>query len=214
MRIAQRRIAGYHLSALELMVADLDAEHRRQSLLSAEEFYFQLEGLAGPRRELPDRRVHELFEQQVAAHADAVAAVCGEGSLTYGQLNARANRLARALLARGLGREGVVGGGDGAESGLAGCRARGVQGRWCVFADRAAFPGRSHCGDAYPRRLRSGADRTRQHRHLGPGPHIAAGCPDAFHRCGLRGGSSRRQSWRRGCCGSAGLHLFHLWFDW
>ena len=37
-----------------------------------------------------------------------VAAVCGERSLTYGQLNARANRLARALLARGLGREGVV----------------------------------------------------------------------------------------------------------
>ncbi len=103
------RIAGYHLTALELMVADLDAEHRRQSLLSAEELYFQLEGLAGPRRELPDRRVHELFEQQVAAHPDAVAAVCGEGSLTYGQLNARANRLARALLARGLGREDVVG---------------------------------------------------------------------------------------------------------
>ena len=49
------RIAGYHLSALELMAADLDAEHRRQSLLSAEELHFQLEGLAGPRRELPDR---------------------------------------------------------------------------------------------------------------------------------------------------------------
>ena len=31
------RIAGYHLTALELMAADLDAEHRRQSLLSAEE---------------------------------------------------------------------------------------------------------------------------------------------------------------------------------
>ena len=24
----------------------------------------------------------------------------------------------------------------------------------------------------------------------------------------------RRQSWRRGRCGSAGLHLFHVWFDW
>ena len=48
------RIAGYHLSALELLAADLDAEHRRQSLLSAEELHFQLEGLAGPRRELPD----------------------------------------------------------------------------------------------------------------------------------------------------------------
>ena len=102
------RIAGYHLTALELMAADLDAEHQRQSLLSAEELYFQLAGLAGPRRELPDRRVHELFEQQVEAHPDAVAAVCGDRSLTYGQLNGRANRLARALLARGLGREGVV----------------------------------------------------------------------------------------------------------
>ena len=47
------RIAGYHLTAVELMVADLAAEHRRQSLLSAEELYFQLEGFAGPRRELP-----------------------------------------------------------------------------------------------------------------------------------------------------------------
>ena len=64
------RIAGYHLTALELIVADPDAEHRRQSLLSAEELHFQLEGLAGPRRELPDRRVHELFEQQVEAHPD------------------------------------------------------------------------------------------------------------------------------------------------
>ena len=61
------RVAGYHLTALELIAADLDAEHRRQSLLSAEEIHFQFEGLAGPRRELPDRRVHELFEAQVAA---------------------------------------------------------------------------------------------------------------------------------------------------
>jgi non-ribosomal peptide synthetase component F len=59
------RIAGYHLTALELIAADPDAEHRRQSLLAAEEVHFQLEGLAGPRRELPDRRVRELFEQQV-----------------------------------------------------------------------------------------------------------------------------------------------------
>ena len=57
-------------------------------------------------------RAHQLFEQRVRAHPDRVAAVCGDPhggqSLTYGQLNARANRLARALLARGLGREGVV----------------------------------------------------------------------------------------------------------
>ncbi len=102
------RIAGYHLRALELIAADPDAEHRGQSLLSAEELHFQVEGLAGRRRELPDRRVHELFEQRVRADPERVAAVCGDRSLTYGQLNVRSNRLARALLARGLGREGVV----------------------------------------------------------------------------------------------------------
>ena len=44
----------------------------------------------------------------MAAHPDAVAAVHGDRQWTYRELNARANRLARALLARGLGREGVV----------------------------------------------------------------------------------------------------------
>ncbi|MFC5213318.1 non-ribosomal peptide synthetase [Streptomyces coerulescens] len=105
---AAARIAGYHLTALTLLAADPDAAHERQSLLSAEERRFQLEGLAGPRRELPDRRVHELFEQRVRAHPDATAAVCGERRWTYRELNSRANRLARALLARGLRREGVV----------------------------------------------------------------------------------------------------------
>jgi non-ribosomal peptide synthetase component F len=102
------RIAGYHLKALALIVANPDAEHERQSLLSAEELHFQLEGLAGRHRELPDRRVHELFEQQVEAHPDAIAAMHGDQQWTYRELNAHANRLARALLARGLRREGVV----------------------------------------------------------------------------------------------------------
>jgi amino acid adenylation domain-containing protein len=102
------RIAGYHLTALALIAADPDAEHGRQSLLSAEELHFQLEVLAGPRRELPDRRFHELFEQQVRVHPDAVAAVHGDRRWTYRELNARANRLGRALVARGLRREGVV----------------------------------------------------------------------------------------------------------
>jgi amino acid adenylation domain-containing protein len=105
---AAARIAGYHLTALALIAADPDAEHRRQSLLSAAELRFQLDGLAGPHRELPDLRVHELFERRVAAQPDAVAAVHGDRRWTYRELNANANRLARALLARGLRREGVV----------------------------------------------------------------------------------------------------------
>ena len=102
------RIAGYHLTALTLIAACPDAEHARQSLLSADELHFQLHGLAGPRRGLPDHRVHELFEERVRAHPDAIAAVHGGRQWTYRQLNARANRLARALLARGLRPEGVI----------------------------------------------------------------------------------------------------------
>jgi amino acid adenylation domain-containing protein len=105
---AASRIAGYHLTALTHMADDPDAVHRGQSLLSPEELHYQLVGLEGPRRELPDRRFHELFEEQVRHHPSAVAAVHGDRTLTYAQLNAQANRIARALLARGLEPEGIV----------------------------------------------------------------------------------------------------------
>ncbi|MFD7813536.1 amino acid adenylation domain-containing protein [Streptomyces sp. NPDC059785] len=102
------RIAGYHVTALALLGAGPDTDHRQRALLSAAELRFQLEGLAGPDRELPDRRVHELFEERVAARPDAVAAVHDGEVWTYAELNSRANRLGRALLARGLRPEDVV----------------------------------------------------------------------------------------------------------
>src|SRR5881628_1738804 len=65
--------------------------------------------LAGAIRKLPDRRAHEIFEDQARARPDTIAALHGSRQLTYVELNARANRVAHALLARGLTREGVVG---------------------------------------------------------------------------------------------------------
>ena len=97
---AAARIAGYHLTAL--------TEPDRPVLLSDAELRFQLDELAGPLRELPERRVHELFEERVSAQPDAVAAVQGDRQWTYRELNSRANQLSRALLSRGLTREGVV----------------------------------------------------------------------------------------------------------
>jgi amino acid adenylation domain-containing protein len=102
------RIAGYHCTALALIAADPDAEHESQSLLSAEERHIQLDGLAGPRRSLPPARFHELFEQRAALHPDVIAAMHRDRQWTYRELNARANRLGRALLARRLRREDVV----------------------------------------------------------------------------------------------------------
>ncbi|MFB0834522.1 non-ribosomal peptide synthetase [Arthrobacter halodurans] len=105
---AAARIAGYHVTALKAIAADPDAEHARMCLLAPEELRLQLEGLAGPRRDLPDLRVHEVFEQRAASDPEAVAAIHGDMRLTYRELNARANRLGRALLARGPDREAVV----------------------------------------------------------------------------------------------------------
>jgi amino acid adenylation domain-containing protein len=105
---AAARIAGYHRAALALLAADPDADPGRQSLLSAAELRFQLDGLAGRHRELPDCAAHELFEEQVRLRPDDVAAVHEDRELTYEELNARANRLARALLSRGLQPEDVV----------------------------------------------------------------------------------------------------------
>ncbi|MEV0966950.1 non-ribosomal peptide synthetase, partial [Streptomyces sp. NPDC049910] len=104
---AAGRFVGYHLAALGEMVAGLDGG--LGSVVSEGEVAFQVEGLAGRRRELPGLRVHELFEERVRAHPDAVAVVDGGRVWTYGELNGRANRLARALRVRGVEGEGVVG---------------------------------------------------------------------------------------------------------
>jgi amino acid adenylation domain-containing protein len=102
------RIAGYYLTALALMATEPDAHHGRQSLLSPAERRFQLDGLAGSHRELPDQRVHELFEARVRKDSDAIAAVHADLQWNYRELNSHANQLARALLAQGLHREDVV----------------------------------------------------------------------------------------------------------
>ncbi|HVT17772.1 MAG TPA: non-ribosomal peptide synthase/polyketide synthase [Thermoanaerobaculia bacterium] len=53
--------------------------------------------------------LHRLIERQAAAGPHATALVAGDRRLTYGQLNAHANRLARRLAACGIGPEDRVG---------------------------------------------------------------------------------------------------------
>ncbi|MDX7987526.1 amino acid adenylation domain-containing protein, partial [Xenorhabdus sp. 12] len=46
--------------------------------------------------------IHQQFEAQAALRPDAIAVTFGEQSLSYGELNRRANRLAHHLIARGI----------------------------------------------------------------------------------------------------------------
>ncbi|MFD4508060.1 amino acid adenylation domain-containing protein, partial [Streptomyces sp. NPDC058457] len=58
---------------------------------------------------MPDATVLELFEDQCARTPDAPAVVDGAESVTYAELDARANRLAHLLRGHGIGPESMVG---------------------------------------------------------------------------------------------------------
>ncbi|HEX8853113.1 MAG TPA: condensation domain-containing protein, partial [Pyrinomonadaceae bacterium] len=106
---SMRRMLGHFQSVLESVVADpqqkiadlplLTERERRQLLVewNDSEVSYPLEHC-----------VHELFEAQVERTPEAVAVTYRSEHLTYAQLNARANKLARALVEQGVGREVLV----------------------------------------------------------------------------------------------------------
>lgn len=63
---------------------------------------------SGPRQEVPGTLLPELVQERARQTPDALAVVDGVTSLTYRELNSRANRLARQLVALGAGPESHV----------------------------------------------------------------------------------------------------------
>ncbi|WP_166360185.1 non-ribosomal peptide synthase/polyketide synthase [Pseudomonas akapageensis] len=78
-------------------------------LLSADEQQ-QLHAWSQPVGVTPSRPlVHDAISEQAALRPDAIALVCGDRSLTFAELESRANQLAHRLIALGVGRETLVG---------------------------------------------------------------------------------------------------------
>ncbi|PJG49943.1 hypothetical protein CVM73_39135, partial [Bradyrhizobium forestalis] len=71
---------------------------RELDILPPDERAYLLEELNRTAVTYPEQRcIHELFEAQVRRAPDAVAVVCAEERVSYGELNARANQLAHHL---------------------------------------------------------------------------------------------------------------------
>jgi amino acid adenylation domain-containing protein len=102
MRTALERLVGTLETAPDTLAASIDVmpEEERHKLL----IDWNATGAAYPR----DEYVHELFEEQAARTPDAVAVVHDGRTLTYSQLNGRANQLAHHLRGLGVGPEALV----------------------------------------------------------------------------------------------------------
>ncbi|WP_256251600.1 non-ribosomal peptide synthetase, partial [Burkholderia ubonensis] len=106
------RMAEHFRQLLEAVIADSNRPLGDLSLLSDAERntliveWNRTDTDFGADAEQP---LHRLFEQQAERTPDAVAAVHDDASLTYAELNLRANRLAHHLIALGVAPDSLVG---------------------------------------------------------------------------------------------------------
>ncbi|GAB1823634.1 non-ribosomal peptide synthetase [Herbidospora sp. RD11066] len=97
------RFARHYDTLLRALTEDPDAPLSAAEMLSPAEKAFLDEAGAGPVRPIRETTIVERFEATVAADPDRVAVVVQDLECTYGELNARANRLAALLRERGAG---------------------------------------------------------------------------------------------------------------
>ncbi|HEY0737024.1 MAG TPA: amino acid adenylation domain-containing protein [Herpetosiphonaceae bacterium] len=102
------RLIGHLLLLLEHCSAAPDTRIDRLPLLTPAEQQQILSDWNATATDYPQLALHELFADQVARTPDAIAVLAGAESLTYAELDRRANQLARHLLRRGVGPESCV----------------------------------------------------------------------------------------------------------
>ncbi|MFI0776430.1 non-ribosomal peptide synthase/polyketide synthase [Streptomyces sp. NPDC021212] len=102
------QMAGHLHRLLTRMVADPVTPLAELQMLSDAEWHKLLDSWNGTGRAATDATLPELFAAQAASRPRAAAVTCGDTRLTYDEVNRRANRLARLLIDRGVGPEGLV----------------------------------------------------------------------------------------------------------
>ncbi len=100
------RWLGHYRTLLEAAVSEPDESVARLPLLTGGERTALLgDGCLATRNFAPERCIHELFEDHAKRVPQSIALTFEKQSVTYGELNAQANRLAHHLRALGVGAE-------------------------------------------------------------------------------------------------------------
>jgi amino acid adenylation domain-containing protein len=106
---AVARFAAHFLSLLGKALENVDRPTRELVLLTEEEQHQILSTWNDTAAAYPQECVHRLFEARAAETPSATAVIYKDEHLTYAELNARANQLARRLRDRGVEPETIVG---------------------------------------------------------------------------------------------------------
>ncbi|KAF9351140.1 hypothetical protein BGX34_000765, partial [Mortierella sp. NVP85] len=108
-RATMERHVGYLYSMLHAMVSDVDQPVTSVDLISQAESDLVLGKWNETHQDYLDHLcIHHLFEQQVECTPQATALVFNDQSMTYAELNERANQLAHHLLSLGVQPETLV----------------------------------------------------------------------------------------------------------
>jgi amino acid adenylation domain-containing protein/non-ribosomal peptide synthase protein (TIGR01720 family) len=102
------RMANHLLRVFDAVTADPGLTVGRVDILTADERYRVLVECNNTDRDVVAATLPELFEAQVARTPDLPAVVAGDVSLSYAEVEVRANRLAHVLIGAGAGPEHLV----------------------------------------------------------------------------------------------------------
>ncbi|NIS83342.1 MAG: amino acid adenylation domain-containing protein, partial [Anaerolineales bacterium] len=97
-----RRLAGCYRSLLDSILSSPDRSVSRLDILTSNERKQLLVDWNATTAPYPQRCLHQLFEDWASRQPEVLAVKCEDQELTYGELNRRANQVARYLLQQGI----------------------------------------------------------------------------------------------------------------
>ena len=104
------RLSEHLYNLIKIIADDIDIRLGEIDILSETERNIMLYEFNKPYKDYPrDKTLHQLFEEQVEKSPNKVAIVFDGKRMTYGELNRKANLVARALQSKGVGRNQLIG---------------------------------------------------------------------------------------------------------